>query len=333
LALCFTLPRIADKKLKKRRLPTDMPDAAVAASYLHCRKIARSAARNFYYGFVLLPAAKRDALCALYAFMRGIDDISDEPGAIEEKQKRLEQQRAELDRVLSGGDTADPVWPALRHTVAKFGIPPRYLHDLIAGAEMDLTVSSYDTFDELRSYCYHVAGAVGLCCLHVFGFDDPQAPEFAEKLGIAFQLTNILRDVREDLAMGRVYIPREDFVRFGCTAEDFEGSSSNESLAELVRFESARARDLYREGWKLLPLVSADSRAALWAMARIYSRILERIEARGLAVVTGDRARLSTAEKIWTLLRARTGWFKNVLRERDRDWRRTGGTVGGDGTR
>jgi phytoene synthase len=333
LALCFTVPRIADEKLKKRRLPTDMPDAAAAASYLHCRKIARSAARNFYYGFVLLPAAKRDALCALYAFMRGIDDISDEPGAIEEKQKRLEQQRVELDRVLSGSDTGDPVWHALRHTVANFGIPPRYLQDLITGAEMDLTVSSYETFDELRSYCYHVAGAVGLCCLHVFGFDDPRAPEFAEKLGIAFQLTNILRDVREDLTMGRVYIPREDFVRFGCKAEDFERSSSNESLAELVRFESVRARDFYREGSKLLPLVAADSRAALWAMARIYSGILGKIETRGIAAVTGQRARLSAAEKIWIFLRARMGWFKDVLRERDRDWRRTGGAVGGDSTR
>ena len=310
-----------------------MPDAAAAASYLYCRKIARSAARNFYYGFVLLPAAKRDALCALYAFMRGIDDISDGPGAIEEKRWRLEQQRAELDRVLSGDDTGDQVWPALRHTVANFGIPPRYLHDLITGAGMDLTVSSYEAFEELRNYCYHVAGAVGLCCLHVFGFDDPQAPEFAEKLGIAFQLTNILRDVREDLAMGRVYLPREDFVRFGCKAADFEMSSSNESLAELVRFETARARDFYREGWKLLPLVSGDSRAALWAMARIYSGILEKIGMRGLAAVTGQRARLSTAEKIWIFFRARMGWFRNVLRERDRDWRRAGGAVGSDGTR
>ena len=288
-----------------------MPDAAVENSYRYCRQVARSAARNFYYGFVLLPSAKRDALCALYAFMRGIDDISDEPGSNESKRQRLQTQRRELDRILAGGNTSEPAWPALRDTVKRFGIPPRYLHDLITGAEMDLSVTNYETFDELRRYCYHVAGAVGLCCLYVFGFTDPQAPEFAEKMGIAFQLTNILRDVREDLAMGRVYLPREDFAKFGCEVRQFGENSATACTLEMLRFETARASDFYREGWRLLALVSADSRAALWAMARIYSGILHKIERRGIQVLRGERARLSVAEKVWIVFRAKIGWLNH----------------------
>ena len=288
-----------------------MPDAAVENSYQYCRQLARSAARNFYYGFVLLPDAKRDALCALYAFMRGIDDISDEPGSIEVKRRRLQEQRAELDPILAGGKTNGPAWPALRDTVGRFGIPPRYLHDLISGAEMDLSVVDYETFDELRRYCYHVAGAVGLCCLYVFGFTDAHAPEFAEKMGIAFQLTNILRDVREDLAMGRVYLPREDFAKFECDVRQFGEKCASARAIEMLRFEAARARDFYHEGWKLLPLVSADSRAALWAMARIYSGILQKIERRGIQVLRGERARLSAAEKVWIVFRAKIGWLDN----------------------
>jgi 15-cis-phytoene synthase len=315
--------------------PVGMPDAAVAAAYLHCRQIARSAARNFYYGFVLLPDAKRDALCALYAFMRGVDDIADEPGAVEEKQARLRERRAEMDRALAGTDASDPVWTALRHAVSRFGIPPRYLHDLISGAEMDLTVSSYETFEDLRKYCYHVAGAVGLCCLYVFGFTDPEASELAEKMGIAFQLTNILRDVRDDEAIGRTYLPREDFVRFGCDADEFKRGAASQNMVALLDFEIERAWQFYREGWKLLPLVSDDSRAALWAMARIYSGILEKIATRSSWILNGGRARLSTVEKVSVLLRARMGWFKESdgLRERDRDWRRTGGAVGSHGAR
>jgi 15-cis-phytoene synthase len=311
-----------------------MPDAVVAAAYLHCRKIARVAARNFYYGFVLLPEAKRNALCALYAFMRGVDDVSDEPGALEQKRRKLVELHQDMDRSIAGTDASDPVWTALRDTVTHFGIPSRYLHDLISGAEMDLTVSSYETFEDLRNYCYHVAGAVGLCCLHVFGFTDPKAPEFAEKLGIAFQLTNILRDVREDQAMGRTYLPRQDLEKFGCDPREFTNNVTNHRAVALARLEGQRAWEFYREGWKLLRLVSNDSCAALWAMARIYSGILEKMERRGFDILSGERARLSTAEKVWILLRARMGWFKNdELQERNRDWRRTGGAVGSHGAR
>jgi len=316
--------------------PADMPDAAgVAASYDHCRKIARAAARNFYYGFMLLPAAKRDALCSLYAFMRGVDDISDEPGAVDDKTRRLNERRAEMDRVLAGEDIVGPVWPAFRHTVTAYGIPPRYLHDLISGAEMDLTIASYETFDALREYCYRVAGTVGLCCLHVFGFSEPRAPDLAERLGIAFQLTNILRDIARDFAMGRVYLPNEDLREFHCDAKELAQGKTSPEVTSLMHFEAGRAWQFYREGWQLLDLVSEDSRAALWAMARIYSGILEKIDARETAAKSVRPARLSTREKLWILARARMGWLgeTDALRNRDRDWRRTGGPVGGHSSR
>lgn len=327
---------IVARSLKAPHWPVDMPDVArVAASYDHCREIARAAARNFYYGFMLLPAAKRDALCALYAFMRGVDDISDEPGAVEDKTRRLNQRRAEMDRVLAGNDVGGAVWPAFRHTVTTYEIPPRYLHDLISGAAMDLTIASYETFDELREYCYRVAGTVGLCCLHVFGFSEPRAPELAEKLGIAFQLTNILRDIARDFAMGRVYLPNEDFRQFHCDASALAQGKTGPEITLLTRFEAGRAWQFYREGWELLDLVSEDSRAALWAMARIYSGILEKIEARNVGAKSVRPARLSTSEKLWILARARMGWLgeTDALRNRDRDWRRTGGPVGGHSTR
>jgi phytoene synthase len=297
------------------------------ASYAHCLRVARVAARNFYYGFRLLPREKREALCALYAFMRGVDDISDSPGDLEEKRRRLAQRRAEMDRALAGEPDGDPVWPAFRHTVSRYGIPPRYLHDLISGAEMDLTVRSYETFERLREYCYRVAGTVGLCCICVFGYTDPRAPDLAEKLGIAFQLTNILRDVSKDLEMGRVYLPEADLERFGCASAELEGGVARPELLELIRFEADRTWQFYLEGWSLLSLVNEDSRAALWALARIYAGILEKIERRNYDVFSDPPARLSVAEKVWILAQARLGWRdqNDALRNRDRDRRRARG--------
>ena len=187
-------------------------------SYAECRRVAREAASNFYYAFFMLPQAKRDALCALYAFMRLVDDVSDTVGGAADKQRGLARWRAALDAAVAGDVSAHPILPAFADTIERFHIPPRYFHDLISGAEMDLTVGDYATFERLREYCYRVAGTVGLTCLHVFGFDDPHAPDLAEKLGIAFQLTNILRDVPKDYEMGRVYLPQEDLARFGVRA-------------------------------------------------------------------------------------------------------------------
>jgi 15-cis-phytoene synthase len=306
-------------------------EAALAASYRHCRRIARTAARNFYYGFVLLPERKRAALCALYAFMRRIDDLSDNPGALEEKVRGLAAWRAATEQALAGRPDDNPLWPALCHAVATYSIPSRYLYDVIAGAEMDLRIGSYETFDGLRNYCYHVAGAVGLVSVHVFGFEDERALEFAEKLGIAFQLTNILRDLGRDFAMGRVYLPGEDFARFGCRAEDLARPESllhEEAFLRLASFEAERAWEFYREGWQLIPLVSPDSRPALWALARIYSGILAEIESRSFDVFSA-RVSLSAWEKAGILVRAWLGRQSEnyAFTKRPRDRRGLGGAV------
>jgi phytoene synthase len=302
----------------------------ISRSYGDCREVARAAASNFYYAFYLLPRPKRDALCALYAFMRLVDDVSDTPGDLAEKRKGLARWRAALDAAVAGDTSAHPVLPALADTLERFRIPPRYFHDLISGAEMDLTVGAYATFDRLREYCYRVAGTVGLTCLHVFGFTDPRAPDRAESLGIAFQLTNILRDVRRDLEIGRVYLPQEDLDRFGCSSGELVGETITPGLRALMEFEAARAWTFYREGEPLVRLVDRDSRAALWALVRTYSGLLARIEARDFDVFS-ERTRLTTAEKAGILVRARFGWFsqQNVLEERNRDRRRPGGTFRG----
>jgi squalene synthase HpnC/squalene synthase HpnD len=300
----------------------------VSRSYAECRRVAKNAASNFYYAFFMLTQAKRDALCALYAFMRLVDDVSDTVGSEVDKKRGLVRWRAALDAAVAGDVSGHPILPAFADTIARFQIPPRYFHDLISGAEMDLTVGHYTTFERLREYCYRVAGTVGLTCLHVFGYDDPHAPELAEKLGIAFQLTNILRDVPKDYEMGRIYLPQQDLEKFGVRPEELGHGPLTPAIRDLFQFEVGRAWDFYREGVKLIPDVHSDARAALWALARIYSGLLRRIEQRGYDVFS-ERVRLSTPEKTGILLRARFGWYSqhNVLEERDRDRRRPGGTV------
>jgi 15-cis-phytoene synthase len=297
----------------------------IKASYTYCHQVARRAARNFYYGFLLLPRPKRMALCAAYAYMRRIDDLADTPGAVETKRRLLREWRDLTERAMRGEPGDEPLWPALIDTVERYRIPPRYLLDVVVGAEMDLENTDYHTFTELRRYCYHVAGAVGLVCLYVFGFSDLRAPELAEQMGIAFQLTNILRDIGQDCRMGRVYLPEEDFQRFGCDPRDLARNSAPAgSLSEMLRFEASRAWEFYRQAWALVPLVSEDSRGALWALARIYSGLLEEIERRQFDVFSA-RARLSMAEKIAILLWARLGPAGSYeFRQRDRSWRGLG---------
>ncbi len=284
-----------------------MPEARLAASYQHCHSLTQRAARNFYYALRLLPAAKRDAICALYAFMRIADDLSDELGTLEIKKHALAEYHRALDRALAGDYGESRSLPALHDTVQRYSIPPQYLHDLIAGTELDLTSTRYATFEDLRKYCHHVAGTVGLCCIQVFGYGDPGAPVLAEKLGLAFQLTNILRDVGGDLELDRIYIPHEDIERFFAQGA-FERRHVTAAFGELMKFEAARARDAYRQGAGLIALVSEDSRAALWALIRIYSRLLRRIEQRGYNVFAG-RVGLSTAQKVGVMLRARLGMW------------------------
>ncbi len=319
----------------------------IARSYGECHRVARAAHSNFYPAFFLLPKAKRDGIMALYAFMRLIDDVSDEGANLAEKQRRLALWRAALDQAVTGqlqvfdGNAAmespvatlagaEDVLPALVDTIGRYNMPTRYLHDLISGAEMDLTIQAYPSFERLKEYCYRVAGTVGLTCTHVFGFSDSKALELAEKLGLAFQLTNIIRDVGEDYAAGRVYLPEEDLARYGVEQADFGRDEATLGVHELLRFEAGRAWKLYEEGAELLSLIDKDSRSTLWLLVHTYSALLARIESLDFAVF-GERVRLSKAEKLKLIARARFGRHteENLLAKRDRDRRGTGGAVGG----
>ncbi len=318
--------------------------ATVAESYEASHRIARESRSNFYYAFFLLPKPKRDGLAALYAFMRLVDDVADEGADLAAKQRGLAKWRAALDEAITGQEqlfdgtaaTVSPVaalgaaadiLPALVDTMRRYKMPARYLHDLISGAEMDLTVRAYPTFDRLCEYCYRVAGTVGLTCTHVFGFSDARALDLAEKLGLAFQLTNIIRDVHEDYRLSRVYLPEEDLQRYGVSSEDFRRSEATLGVRELLRFEAERAWQLYEEGSALLGLIDADSRGALWLLVHTYSALLSRIESLDFAVF-GGRVRLPKPEKMMFIAKARFGRHteENILEKRDRDRRRAGGT-------
>jgi phytoene synthase len=319
------------------------PSITISESYEACHHIARAAHSNFYYAFFLLPKAKRDALAALYAFMRLVDDVADENQGLLVKQRGMAKWRAALDEAVTGNSQAfdgtavvplpseasygeSEVLPALVDTMRRYKMPARYLHDLISGAEMDLTVQNYPTFDRLREYCYRVAGTVGLTCTHVFGFHDPRALDLAEKLGLAFQLTNIIRDVREDYAAGRVYLPEEDLQRYSVSPEDFGRAEATLGVRELLRFEADRAWQCYEEGAELFGMIEPESRSALWLLVHTYSALLARIELLDFAVF-GERVRLSRAEKMIFTAKARFGRLtgENVLEKRDRDRRRAGG--------
>jgi phytoene synthase len=272
----------------------------IEQSYDYCRRVARSRAKNFYYSFLLLSAPQRKAMCAIYAFMRYCDDLSDEPGA---NRDAMERWRCELEEALEGRFSDHPVWPAFHHTVSRFGIPHEYFREMIQGVASDLDPRQIQTFDELYHYCYQVASVVGLTILHIFGFDTRSALPLAEKCGVAFQLTNILRDIREDAERDRIYLPAEDLRRFGVAADDLRAGRRTEEFLRLMRFEAARARGYYDESKPLLDLVHPRSRPSLWALITIYSRLLDRIEATNYDVFT-RRVRLSSLEKSSILVRA-----------------------------
>jgi phytoene synthase len=245
-------------------------------SYRYCRRIARQRARNFYYAFLLLPKPKRDAMCAIYAFMRYCDDLSDDPGA---SAAAIERWRVNLEAALGGYYSDHPVWPAFHEAVDRYRIPDRYFVEIIEGVSSDIEPRKIQTFDELYRYCYHVASVVGLTVIHVFGFESPDALALAEKCGIAFQLTNILRDVREDAGRKRIYLPAEDLTRFGVNAHDLLAGKRTEGFVELMRFEAARARTYYMESMPLVGMINPRCRSSMWALIRIYSRLLDRIVA------------------------------------------------------
>ena len=253
---------------------------SLQASYQHCHRLARSRARNFYYGFWLLPKPRRDAFCAVYAFMRYCDDVADGEASTAEKAGKLRAWHQTLERALAGDYGDSLILPAFHDAVERYQIPEEYFHQLIAGTEMDLTVHSYRTFEELYQYCYHVAAVVGLFSLHMFGFRDPRAKLLAERCGIAFQLTNILRDVQQDAAAGRIYLPLEDLEKFRCTTEQILRRVRNPAYYQLMRHEIARARAYYQEAAPLIEMVEPESRPALWTLISIYRRVLRAVERR-----------------------------------------------------
>jgi 15-cis-phytoene synthase len=271
---------------------------ALEASYAFSRRIARTRARNFYYSFLLLSREQRDAMCAIYAFMRYCDDISEGEGASREA---IERWRSDLTCALDGTFGENLLWPAFHDTVERYRIPREYFYQMIEGVSSDLEPKQLQTFDELYRYCYQVASVVGLTIIHIFGFESPDALKLAEKCGIAFQLTNILRDVREDWDNGRIYIPEEDILKFGADL-----ATHDERFVRLMGFEAERARAYYDESRPLIGLVHPRSRASLWALIEIYRRLLGRIERSNFDVLE-KRIRVPTWEKLSILASAAVG--------------------------
>jgi phytoene synthase len=286
-------------------------------AYAVCRGISRRAAKNFYYGFMVLPAEKRNALSAVYAFMRHADDIADEPGVDPLlKRQKLNEWLEAAKTVFTGKPTDDPVLMALGDAQKKFKIPPELFEKLVYGTSLDLDIPAASaespailcsTFEDLKQYCYYVASVVGLVCIRIFGYEDSKAEFLAEDCGLAFQLTNIIRDVKEDASMGRIYIPEEDLARTNLTAANFSSSllqdpAQAQQLRPALEYEAERARKYYESAKWLMELIEEDSRAALWVLVEIYSRLLQKITDRNYDVLT-ERVRLTLWEKLKVLSR------------------------------
>ncbi len=273
-------------------------------SYALCQRFAREAHSNFYYCFYLLPRHKRRAMCALYAFLRRVDDIGDHAtgGAMDDRVVRLSVLRESLVNALQGRFD-DRLFVALADTVTRFGIPPEYLHAAVDGVEMDLAGQGYETFADLEQYCYRVASVVGQACIHVWGFTGDRAIELAAQCGLAFQLTNILRDLREDAAQGRVYLPTADLRRFNYTAEELRRGTVNDRFRSLLRFQVERAEGYYRSAAELQRYLHADGRRIYSAMFRTYHRLLDKVS-RLEGGRPGHRVRLGPWEKLRTAAEA-----------------------------
>lgn len=277
----------------------------ITDSYRFCVDLSRKEARNFYYSFLLLPPARRRSMCALYAFMRHTDDLADQPGTPDEKRAALSMWRAELRSALDG---QPPAWPgllALADTVRRHSVPVRHLEEVIDGVSMDVEAQPYRTFDELYKYCYHVASAVGLSCLHIWGYrsEGGKAEQLAEACGIALQLTNILRDVKEDAQLGRIYLPEEDLARFGVRHEELSAAQPSEHVRRLFEFEGKRAYEYYAQARELAGFVAPMGRPVLGAIVGIYRALLDEIVRRDYDVLAG-RVSLSAWRKSLITVRA-----------------------------
>jgi len=290
-------------------------------AYAACRAIARQQAKNFYYAFVALPLPRRNAICAIYAFMRQADDLSDDESLPRhERRTRLTAWLDNWHGVCHGGDTSNQVFLAVRDAVERFNIPLNLLDELVDGVSMDLdsgdlesgdlnsattgAPDTYATFADLYRYCYLVASVVGLVCIHIFGYTDPRAEKLAEETGIAFQLTNILRDVAEDASRNRVYLALEDLSAHNVPLESLLHRATTApptpSERALLAEYAARAENYYRSADALLPLINSESRPALWVLVTIYHSLLKRIEAADYDVFS-NRASVPTPQKLGIL--------------------------------
>lgn len=304
--------------VQQAAVPWTPAPAQLVMAYSVCRGITRTAAKNFYYAFLVLPRRKREALCAVYSFMRKCDDLADDPTlSIPDRRQKLETWLDALHRAQQSQPTDDPILLALTDAQRRHHIPAGLLDELAHGTAMDVVDASttdvlapeaapsratalavhYKTFEELRGYCYRVASVVGLVCIHVFGYKNPEAEPLAETCGLAFQLTNIIRDVKEDAAQSRVYLPEEDLAKFGLSSADILSTPDPARLRPLLAFEADRARVFYRSGDDLIPYVSEDSQPALWVLITIYRRLLEKIAEKQYDVFTA-KVSLSTSEKL-----------------------------------
>jgi phytoene synthase len=299
----------------------------VDAAYRACEETTRREAANFFYGIRLLPEAKRRAMSAAYAFARRVDDIGDGTLPIEAKLEALARERDAVAHLRSGSlnGYTDPTIVALADARDRFDLPVAAFDELIDGVELDVRGARYETFEELRHYCICVAGSIGRLCVAIFGSSDrARAMPLADDLGIAMQLTNILRDVREDLGNGRIYIPLEDLARFGLSDPVTGDPAATEAM---VRFQTARNREWFARGLELTQLLDRRSNACLLAMTGIYRRILARIEADPL-VVTRERVSLSTWEKAQVATRSLLGRTPGTTRPADSGRGPSSGVVG-----
>lgn len=295
---------------------------ALEQAYAACRAIARREAKNFYYAFVALPRARRDAICAIYAFMRQADDLADDESLTRaERRRNLDAWLAEWRDVCAGSPSINPAFVAARDATRRFAIPLHLLEELVDGVSMDLdraaggAPDTYATFAELYRYCYLVASVVGLVSIRIFGYADPRAEKLAEETGIAFQLTNILRDVQEDAARNRVYLAVEDLAANGLSVDGLlhRAAATPPAVGEraLLAEYARRAEEYYRSATALLPLIDRESRPALWVLVTIYHALLKRIE-RADYDVFSRRASVPAAQKIAILMvgMARMTWAR-----------------------
>ena len=277
-------------------------------AYEECQSITRREAKNFYYAFLTLPATQRKAIYVAYAFCRYCDDSVDRVASTEEKLSTLSGLEQALRQAYTG-HASEPVFAALADVAERYDIPEEYFRQVLSGVESDLVKNRYKDFEELRHYCYQVASVVGLICLQIFGYKDDRAKHHAADLGLAMQLTNIARDVKEDLEFDRIYLPQEDMARFGYSEQELQAGLVNDAFIELMRFQTQRAKDYFRSGFQLLPYLSRRSRACPAVLGQLYRKVLERIEDADYDVLH-RRVSLSTGEKV--RVTAQT-WLTTVL--------------------